>query len=436
MRGFDVVIVGARCAGSPLAVLLARRGFRVCVVDKARFPSDTPSTHVIQPAGVAALEHIGVLGPALAAGAVPLDRLTLVNEDVRIDATLDPTVFPQPGLCVRRVTLDALLVDAAATAGADVRTGVRATDLIADGDRIVGVETDRGPIRARLVVGADGRGSAVATAVDAREYHVVPGGRVPIWAYFEGVDDREGRLRLGRLGEHAFLAAPSDSGLYMAGITTARRRHLSGDDALQAGIAGWPELADVLAGGRRVGPVRVMTRWHSYFRQSAGPGWVLIGDAGHFKDFTPAQGIADALRQAERLTADLPDDLAAPALVDTATRQWWRWRDTDAHPMYWFAADMGAPETSTPLVTSVLRDIAADRRAIVTLLRVLNHEVSPARLLPPDRLARAAMQALRDRPDRLRATGSEIVTALRSELRRLRARRETPPGASSVPAHR
>src|SRR5882757_8564311 len=125
MDGYDAVIVGARCAGSPLTTMLARRGLRVCLLDRVRFPRETPSTHVIQPCGVQILDELGVLDPALTAGAVPLDRFTLVNEDVRIDGTLSSAVFPQPGLCVRRVTLDALLVDAAAASGADVRTGCR-----------------------------------------------------------------------------------------------------------------------------------------------------------------------------------------------------------------------------------------------------------------------------------------------------------------------
>ncbi len=428
MRTFDVVVVGARCAGSPLAVMLARRGLSVCVVDKARFPSETPSTHVIQPCGVAILEGIGALAAVLAAGAVPIDRFTLVNEDVRIEAALDPAVFSRPGLCVRRVTLDALLVEIAAAAGADVRTGVKATGLLTADDRVVGVETEQGPIHARLVVGADGRHSSVAASVGAPEYLVTPGGRIPTWAYFEGVADREGRLRLARLGEHAYLASPTDSGLYMAGVATGADFRTERDAAFAAGIAGWPELADLLAGARRVGPVRVMTRWHGYFRPAAGPGWVLVGDAGHFKDFTPAQGIADALRQADRLAQMLPGDLAEHQSVDAVTRRWWRWRDDDAHPMYWFATDMGVPGPSTPLVTQVLRDIAADRDASLALLRVLNHELQPARLLTSGRLALAAARALRHRPDRRGATSKEIATAIRDEIRRARWSRENPPG--------
>lgn len=423
---FDVVIVGARCAGSPLATLLARRGMRVCVLDKARFPSETPSTHVIQPCGVSALERMGTLDSVLAAGAVPIDRLTLVNEDVRVDGRLDRTVFPRPGLCVRRVTLDGLLVEAAARAGAEIRTGTKVTGLITLDGRAAGVETARGPIRADLVVGADGRRSRVAAEVAARQYDVAPGGRTPAWAYFEGVEDRAGHLRLGRIGAYAYLACPTDSGLYMAAISTGPGTDATREATFATGIAAWPELAGTLADARRVGPIRVMTRWHGYFRDACGPGWALVGDAGHFKDFTPAQGIADAFRQAERLAGVLPADVADHATVDAALRAWWRWRDRDAHPMYWFATDMGAPGPSTPLVTEVLRDVAADRDATLALLRVLNHEIRPDRLLTRRRLARAAARALRDRPGQRRAIAKEIATAVREEIRRARRRRADP----------
>src|SRR5438128_8329455 len=104
---FDVAIVGARCAGSPIAAKLAGRGLRVCVLDRARFPSETLSTHVIQPCGVVILKRLGLLAATIAAGAVPLTRFTLVAEDARIDAELDGEVesYGAPGLCVRRVTM-------------------------------------------------------------------------------------------------------------------------------------------------------------------------------------------------------------------------------------------------------------------------------------------------------------------------------------------
>jgi menaquinone-9 beta-reductase len=124
------------------------------------------------------------------------------------------------------------------------------------------------------------------------------------WAYFEGVANREGRAWLGGVGELTYFANPTDSDLYMAAITTSfanqTQFHADRDAKFAAGIRAWPELADVLTVGRRVGPIRVLTKWHGYFRQAAG-GWVLVGDAGHFKDPTPGQGISDAFRQAEQL---------------------------------------------------------------------------------------------------------------------------------------
>ena len=418
MHTFDVVIVGARCAGSPLAALLARRGLSVCVLDKARFPSETPSTHVIQPRGAASLERIGALDAVLAAGAATVDRFTMVNEDIRIDGEFDTAIFPLPGLCVRRVTLDSVLVGTAAEAGAQVRTGVKVTGLLSAEGRVAGVDTEHGPIHARLVVGADGRHSSVAKAIGAQEYSVTPMGRVPVWGYYEGVQDLEGRIRIARLGHHAYLASPTDSGLYMVCVAVGADGAPRRTDAFDAGIAGWPELADLLAGAQRTGPLRVMNKWHGYLRQSAGPGWVLVGDAGHFKDFTPGQGIADALTQAECLAAMLPVDLADDRAVDDTTRRWWRWRDRDAYAMHWFATDMGAPGPATQLITEVLRDIAGDANARRTLMQVLNHDVSPKQLLTPRRLAVAAAATLRRRPRQLRATGREIATAARNEVRR------------------
>jgi menaquinone-9 beta-reductase len=431
---FDVVVVGARCAGSPLATMLSRRGFNVCLLDRAQFPSETPSTHVIQPCGVQMLDRLGALNAILAAGAVPLDRLTMLNDDVRIEMTTDRT-FDWPALCVRRVTLDALLVDAAREAGADVRTESRVTRLVMDGGRVAGVETDAGPIHAQLVVGADGRHSTVASLVRASEYHVSPPGRMAAWAYFEGVAHREGRMWLGRVGELAYLAGPTDGDLYMAAITTSFANqaefHADRDANFTAGIRAWPELADVVIGGRRVGPIRMLTKWHGYFRQAAGPGWVLLGDAGHFKDPTPGQGISDAFRQAEQLAQAIADGHGDTS-IDASIQRWWRWRDKDAYAMYWFASDMGAPGVSSPLNTHLFRDMADDPEAIRMLLRVLNREASPSEFLTTSRLTRIVARALRDRPDRAVATIKEMARTARRNARRARQRRGAPPGMTSA----
>ena len=153
MESFDVVVVGARCAGSPLATMLARRGLRVCVVDRARFPSETPSTHMIQRCGVDVLAELGVLDTVTSAGAAPLHGATLASDDVRMHAIVDGAA-DRPVLCVRRLTLDVLLVEAAGAAGAEVRIGTRVNGLLRDGNRVTGVRTDNDSTASRWAPGS------------------------------------------------------------------------------------------------------------------------------------------------------------------------------------------------------------------------------------------------------------------------------------------
>jgi 2-polyprenyl-6-methoxyphenol hydroxylase-like FAD-dependent oxidoreductase len=407
--------------------MLARRGLKVCLLDRSRFPSETLSTHVIQPCGVAVLDRLGLLDTVLAAGAASLTRFTLVADDARIEVAIDADAFGAPSLSLRRVTLDHLLVEAAAAAGAEVRTGTRATGLLRDGGRVVGVETGQGSLSARLVVGADGRGSTVASSVGAAEYHLAPPERMFAWAYFEGVAEAEGHLRLGSLGPLNFVASPTDAGLYMAAVcpplSTKEAFLADREGGFKAAIGTWPELADLLAEGERIGPIRVMASWHGYFRQAAGPGWALLGDAGNFKDPSPAQGIADALRQAERLADAIEAGLGGAADADDELRRWWRWRDEDAYEMHWFAADMGTASTESPLAAQFNHDLAGDEEAIEGLLRVLNHDLLPSRFFTPRRLGRTAARAVRNRPDQVPAMAKEAATEIGNQIRRARQRR-------------
>jgi 2-polyprenyl-6-methoxyphenol hydroxylase-like FAD-dependent oxidoreductase len=414
-------------------MMLSRKGFRVCLLDRARFPSETPSTHIIQPCGVESLSRFGVLDTVLAAGGAPLEKVVLVTDDVRIESGIDG-VAERPAINIRRVTLDGLLVEAAAQAGADVRTGTRVTGLVTDDGRVTGVKTDDGEIRARLVVGADGRLSTIASLVGAREYHVTTPGRMPAWAYFEGVDTRDHAV-LGQVGEVAYLASPTDSGLFMAAVTLNFSEqaafHADRDANFARGIGKFEELADTLAGARRVGPIRVLTNWHGYFRESAGAGWALVGDAGHFKDFTPGQGIADAFRQVERLTDAIADGFGASS-IDAAMQRWWRWRDRDAYEMYWFARTMGSPGAASPLFRGVMKLLSEKPDGPVTMLRVLNHELRPSQLITPSMALRATARAVRDQPHQIAAILGEFVTTARQNIRQARQARVRPAGMATA----
>lgn len=424
-----MIVVGARCAGAPLATMLARSGLRVCLVDKDRFPSDTPSTHGIQPIGVQVLERLGVLDSLLKL-APPILRLRMVFDDVAVPAADVVAITGAPGLSVRRTTLDEILVNAAADAGAEVRTATAVTGLAMEDGRVAGVATPAGELRAPLVVGADGTRSAVARMVGAEEYHPTPNGRVFMWAYY-AADPTDGEMWIGKVGDHTYLGMPTDGGLTLIGVCPSieRRDEVRADReaVYEAGLRAWPQLHAGVDGARREGPVRTMANLRGFFRRSAGPGWALVGDAGHFKDPTPGQGIADALRQSEKLAGAIERALGGERReADRILRDWWRWRDEDAWEMYWFAHDMGAAGPTPPVRRQAERRIAADPELTTAMVRVLNHELRPSEAFTPAFSVTTLAQALRRGRGHRRAIVREAGTTAADELRRWRMARAYP----------
>ena len=163
---YDAIVVGARCAGSPTAMLLARAGQRVLLVDRATFPSDTVSTHAVHAPGVAALRRWGLLERLDATGCPPLRTYSYDFGPFTISGPPNPV---DGDVCYaygpRRTVLDKLLVDAAAEAGAEVREGFVVEEVVFDNNAVTGL---RGHAKggktvtesARIVIGADGRNSA------------------------------------------------------------------------------------------------------------------------------------------------------------------------------------------------------------------------------------------------------------------------------------
>ena len=385
---------------------------------------------MIHPCGVARLAELRLMEKLLATGAPPLVRGGFVVDDVRLEMRPEMAArFEAPWLCIRRIILDQLLMEAAADAGVTVLTETPVDGLVKEEGRVRGVSSKGRILRGRLVVGADGPHSGVARLAGAKEYHVTPPGRVFLWAYFEGAIAPEGYAALGRMGDLGFLGMPTDSGLYVAGIGVSadqRDSYLSNIDAgLERGLARIGEVAEFLRPARRVGPVRVMTRWHGYFRQATGPGWVLVGDAGHFKDPTPAQGISDALRQGKRLAAAIESGLGAGHL-DHLLREWWNWRDNDAWEMYWFATDMGAAGDNPNIVAEMLRGLARQPNGEHRFLRVLNHDLRPSQVFTPKRALTALIRAGASRPGRLPHLARETSRLARQKTSRQLLRRGLP----------
>jgi menaquinone-9 beta-reductase len=385
---FDVIVVGGRVAGSALALRLARAGVRVCLLERVRFPSPTISTHVLHT--VQPLRDLGLLAEARAAGAPLLTETRFLIQGVPIHLEHPD----DPGLCPRRDHLDTVLCQAAEKAGADVRPGTRVVDVLrTDGATrgVVAVAEDgtRTELYAPVVVGADGRNSTVARAMGARRYLVTGAPRPAFFGYFEGVTSPPGMV-WQRPGDALVAGAPTDAGLYLVLTQPTVAPSFRDFDLASYVSSASPDLAALLADARPVGEVRRMPAYPCYFRESAGPGWALLGDAGHFKDVTPGQGINDALRQAQRLAGALVYGLSHPRRLAHALHAYWVWRDEDAQGMYWFGTDLGAAGPLPDLVAAMLRDVASRQGSRHALHEVLAHRRAPSTVLSPGRLLRVA----------------------------------------------
>jgi 2-polyprenyl-6-methoxyphenol hydroxylase-like FAD-dependent oxidoreductase len=318
---YDALIVGARCAGAATAMLLARRGARVLVVDAAEPGADTLSTHALMRGGVQQLARWGLLDRIAAAGTPPVRRTSFVYgaEEVAIDIRpghgVDALYSP------RRTVLDPILAAAAAEAGAEVRHRVAFRALAADArGRTAGAVLEAGgrteTVQARIVVGADGRRSAVARAVQAAVLRRGRDAAATVYGYFAGIADRGNRWHYATGAAAGVI--PTNDGLHVVFAGLPPERRARGD--LAAGLAAAlaevdPALAAEVGRGRLVGRPLAFAGEPGFLRQAFGPGWALVGDAGYFKDPITAHGITDALRDAEllagALAADTPAALAA-----------------------------------------------------------------------------------------------------------------------------
>uniref|UniRef100_UPI002457AFA1 NAD(P)/FAD-dependent oxidoreductase n=1 Tax=Nocardia cyriacigeorgica TaxID=135487 RepID=UPI002457AFA1 len=285
----DVIVVGARCAGSAVAMTMARAGRRVIVLDSAQFPSDTLSTHLLWPGGLAELDALGVLDQAEELGAPRLTSAFAAGAGYRVPSEFAPADGIDYAMCVRRTGLDAVLVGAARTAGAEVRERCRVLELVWADDRCAGVRyRDRADavveLRAPLVVGADGRRSTVARLCGAIEPFLhTPSGRECYYAYWrEGSPSWRHIAAQWRAGRDLGTAFPCDDGLVLSLVQPP----VSAEPALGPGraeqryaeaIARIPGLAERLRDCERVGRVRAATGIASYFRRSSGPGWAWGG---------------------------------------------------------------------------------------------------------------------------------------------------------------
>jgi flavin-dependent dehydrogenase len=344
---YDVIVVGARCAGSATAMLLARKGYKVLVVDKATFPSDTLSTHQIQVPGGAALQRWGLL-----------DRLRATNPGIVTGAMFDTGAVVLKGTypamdgvnsvhSPRRIILDKMLVDAAVEAGAELREGCVIEELLTEEASVIGIRgrSKTGATiteQARLVVGADGKHSLVANQVNAPRYHEHAPLTCGYYSYWEGIP-----LEIGEIysrESRAIGAWPTHDGLTIIftawPISEFHQVRSEIDENYLKAIELAPHLAERARAGRRVERIMGTADLPNFFRKPYGSGWALVGDAGLVKDPITGMGIGEAFRDAELLATAIDSGFAGQKPLEQALADYEQQRNEAALPMYEFTLDV------------------------------------------------------------------------------------------------
>jgi len=360
---YDAVIVGARAAGSPLAARLAGAGRRVLLVDREPPPADTLSTHVLFPNTLARLRELGAL------------------QRIEAEHTLNPAIYaahilgvdfeggftPVGGFDymygITRPVLDKALLDVAVAAGAETRFGERVTGLLGAGseeDPARGVVLENGEeIEARWVIGADGRASTLARALKLEKQRPLAGEMAFMFAYFRGLPN-DGRFTIG-VEERASLSTSSceddirilifgcEPELTRGDAAQRQRNFVDGLEQFQ-----WLDT-EAVRSAEQIGPIRVApeTMLRGFFRDGSGPGWALVGDSGHFKHPSTAQGISDAIEQSLHVADEL---LAADSLDGYEV-----WRAERAREHYEWSFDFG--RFPTPVTRPLFQGIASDPAA-------------------------------------------------------------------------
>jgi 2-polyprenyl-6-methoxyphenol hydroxylase-like FAD-dependent oxidoreductase len=391
MEERDAVIVGARCAGSTLAIALAERGWDVLVVDRDTFPSETVSTHFVYPNTLARFEQMGVWDNLLAAHEVPLLESRIVGLGHEIAGCYTAIGGFDKGAGPRRSALDKAIVDTALAAGAEGRFGERVVELIGSGtdeDPVSGVVLESGQkVIAKWVFGADGRGSTVAGRCGLEKERPQQGELAFLFAYWRGIpndgygtliarEDAVGNRWAIEDGLHMLIAGgPQD---FTKGTNEERHRnYLDALRRLPEMIE--PEILDhaEMVTGITVAPESLM---RGFFRTPTGPGWALLGDASHFKHPATAQGISDAVEQAVYIAEQLSGE--KPGLDGYES-----WRDARAAEHYDWSFAWGRfprPETAGPL----FKGWASESGAGQDLRDTFSRRIEPSQLMTPERMAR------------------------------------------------
>lgn len=368
----DAIVIGARCAGSPTAMLLARQGHRVLLVDKATFPSDTMSTHLVHPPGVAALERWGLLDRLVETGCPPVERYSFDFGPVSVAGSPQPIEGEARAFGPRRTVLDKLLVDAAAEAGAEVREAFTVEEIVTDDGRVTGIRGhskggDSVVEKANVVVGADGKHSLLVKAVEPEAYNERPSQLAMYYAYWSDLPVAGFETTIRAENRRGWAALPTHDGLtcmpfgWPVEEFAANKSDIEGNFFKAIDLA--PEFAERVRGAKRESKFVGSAELPGYFRKPFGPGWALVGDAGYHKNPITAMGINDAFRDAELVAGALDDAFSGRRSFEEGMTSYQQTRDREAMPVYEFTFQFATMEPPPPEMQQLIGAMQGNQEA-------------------------------------------------------------------------
>ena len=399
---YDAIVIGARCAGAPTAMLLARKGYRVLLLDKATFPSDTMSTHAVHPPGVAALARWGLLDRLKATGCPPFTRYSFDFGPLTIAGSARPIDGIAHAYCPRRTVLDQLLVEAAVEAGAELRDGFTVDEVLASEGTVTGIRghakgspdsTERGGI----VIGADGRNSMLAKAVRPEQYNERRSHLAMYYAYWSGLPSTGFETTIRTEHRRGWAAVPTNDDLTVVPFGWpveefhANRGDIEGN--FLAATEHAPEFAERIHAAKRESRYIGSAELPGYFRKPFGTGWALVGDAGYHKNPITAMGINDAFRDAELLAGALDEVFSGRAGFEAAMSKYQQIRDREALPVYEFTDEFAQLQPPPPETQQLLGAMRDNQEAMDDFVSVQANTLPAPEFFDPANLGRIISRA-------------------------------------------
>jgi flavin-dependent dehydrogenase len=392
---YDAIVVGARCAGSPTAMLLARMGYRVLLLDRDAFPSDHMSTHWVHQTGMARLARWGLRDRLVATGCPPITSITMDVGPFALQGSPPPAGDVIEAYCPRRTVLDKLLVDAAVEAGAELRERFAVQELLWDGDRISGVvgRSATGAVtteRARIVIGADGVHSLVARRVEAPTYNDRGALSCAYYSYWSGVP-LEG-VEFYPRERRGFGALPTHHGLTCVIVGWphdefhAFRADIEGNVLKTLELA--PGFAERVRDGRREERFTGTAELYNFFRKPYGPGWALVGDAGYHKDSITAQGISDAFRDADLVAEAVDAGLSGRRPIEDAMAEYEERRNDATFPIFGFTCQLASLEPPPPDTQQLFAALQGNQADTDHFMGVLTGTTPVPKFFAPENIGR------------------------------------------------